>query len=110
MQARAPLLLLLPFLMLGALLLGIPLAGGLLWLVIEGLSPANLSLLLPQPGLWHSAGLSLWVAGASTLGALGATALLLAQGDGRPWMRWLRRLLSPCWRFPTSPLPLASPF
>lgn len=100
MQARAPLLLLLPFLMLGALLLGIPLAGGLLLLVIEGLSPANLSLLLPQPGLWHSAGLSLWVAGASTLGALGATALLLAQGDGRPWMRWLRRLLSPLLALP----------
>ena len=100
MQARAPLLLLLPFLMLGALLLGIPLAGGLLLLVIEGLTPANLSLLLPQPGLWHSAGLSLWVAGASTLGALGATALLLAQGDGRPWMRWLRRLLSPLLALP----------
>lgn len=87
MQARAPFLLLLPFLMLGALLLGIPLAGGLLLLVIEGLTPANLSLLLPQPGLWHSAGLSFWVAGASTLGALAVTALLLAQGDGRPWMR-----------------------
>ena len=100
MQVRAPLLLLLPFLMLGALLLGIPLAGGLLLLVIEGLTPANLALLLPQPGLWHSAGLSLWVAGASTLGALGATALLLAQGDGRPWMRWLRRLLSPLLALP----------
>lgn len=35
--------------MLGALLLGIPLAGGLLLLVIEGLTPANLALLLPSP-------------------------------------------------------------
>jgi hypothetical protein len=88
---------------------GIPLAGACCCWSSRG-SPRQSIPLAPQPGLWHSAGLSLWVAGASTLGALGATALLLAQGDGRPWMRWLRRLLSPCWRFPTSPLPSASPF
>lgn len=88
------------FLLPCALSLAAPIAGGLLLLLLEGLARGHVSLLLPQPGLWHSAGLSLWVAGASTLGALIFTALLLAQGEGRPWMRWLRRLLSPLLALP----------
>ena len=88
------------FLLLCALSLAAPVAGGLLLLLLEGLAKGHVSLLLAQPGLWHSAGLSLWVAGASTLGALIFTALLLAQGEGRPWMRWLRRLLSPLLALP----------
>ncbi|MFM4997356.1 ABC transporter permease [Aeromonas sanarellii] len=95
MQAKARLLVLLTC----ACLLGAPLAGGLL-LAREGIASANLGLLLAQPGLWRSAGLSLWVAGASTLGALAFTALLLALGSGRPWMRRLHRLLSPLLALP----------
>ncbi|MGL5813600.1 MAG: ABC transporter permease [Aeromonas sp.] len=88
------------FILLCALLFGAPLVGGLFLLLAEGLAAHNLRLLLDQPGLWHSLMLSLWVAGASTLGALLLTALVLAQGDGRPWMRWLRRLLSPLLAMP----------
>lgn len=88
------------FLLPCALSLAAPIAGGLLLLLLEGLARGHVSLLLAQPGLWHSAGLSLWVAGASTLGALIFTALLLAQGEGRPWMRWLHRLLSPLLALP----------
>ena len=68
------------FLLLCALSLAAPVAGGLLLLLLEGLARGHVSLLLAQPGLWHSAGLSLWVEGASTLGALIFTSLLLAQG------------------------------
>ena len=96
MQAKARLLVLLTC----ACLLGAPLAGGLLLLAREGIVSANLGLLLAQPELWRSAGLSLWAAGASTLGALAFTALLLALGSGRPWMRWLHRLLSPLLALP----------
>ncbi len=88
------------FLLLCALSLAAPVAGGLLLLLLEGLAKGHVSLLLAQPGLWHSLGLSLWVAGASTLGALFFTALLLAQGEGRPWMRGLRRRLSPLLALP----------
>ncbi|MCY9834556.1 ABC transporter permease [Aeromonas media] len=88
------------FLLLCALSLAAPVAGGLLLLLLEGLAKGHVSLLLAQPGLWHSMGLSLWVAGASTLGALLFTALLLARGEGQPWMRWLRRLLSPLLALP----------
>lgn len=88
------------FLLLCALSLAAPVAGGLLLLLLEGLAKGHVSLLLAQHGLWHSMGLSLWVAGASTLGALFFTALLLARGEGRPWMRWLRRLLSPLLALP----------
>ncbi|MCK2084736.1 ABC transporter permease [Aeromonas sp. 3925] len=88
------------FLLLCALSLAAPVAGGLLLLLLEGLAKGHVSLLLAQPGLWHSLGLSLWVAGASTLGALLFTALLLARGEGRPWMRRLRRLLSPLLALP----------
>ena len=88
------------FLLLCALSLAAPVAGGLLLLLLEGLAKGHVSLLLAQPGLWHSVGLSLWVAGASTLGALFFTALLLAQGEGRPWMRGLRRRLSPLLALP----------
>ncbi|MGY6037681.1 ABC transporter permease [Aeromonas sp. AE23HZ002T15] len=88
------------FILLCALLFGAPLVGGLFLLLAEGLAVHNLRLLLDQPGLWHSLMLSLWVAGASTLGALLLTALVLAQGDGRPWMCWLRRLLSPLLAMP----------
>ncbi|MNH71017.1 Inner membrane ABC transporter permease protein YnjC [compost metagenome] len=88
------------FLLLCALSLAAPVAGGLLLLLLEGLAKGHVSLLLAQPGLWHSLGLSLWVAGASTLGALFFTALLLAQGEGQPWMRGLRRLLSPLLALP----------
>lgn len=88
------------FLLLCALSLAAPVAGGLLLLLLEGLTKGHVSLLLAQPGLWHSLGLSLWVAGASTLGALLFTALLLARGEGRPWMRGLRRLLSPLLALP----------
>jgi len=88
------------FLLLCALSLAAPVAGGLLLLLLEGLAKGHVSLLLAQPELWHSLGLSLWVAGASTLGALFFTALLLAQGEGRPWMRGLRRRLSPLLALP----------
>ncbi|MFM5190505.1 ABC transporter permease [Aeromonas media] len=88
------------FLLLCALSLAAPVAGGLLLLLLEGLAKGHVSLLFAQPGLWHSVGLSLWVAGASTLGALLFTALLLARGEGQPWMRWLRRLLSPLLALP----------
>ena len=88
------------FILLCALLFGVPLVGGLFLLLAEGLAVHNLRLLLDQPGLWHSLMLSLWVAGASTLGALLLTALVLAQGDGRSWMRWMRRLLSPLLAMP----------
>ena len=88
------------FLLLCALSLAAPVAGGLLLLLLEGLAKGHVSLLLAQPGFWHSMGLSLWVAGASTLGALFFTALLLAQGEGRPWMRGLRRRLSPLLALP----------
>ncbi|UNP87453.1 ABC transporter permease [Aeromonas encheleia] len=90
----------LPFILLCGLLLAAPLCGGLLLLLAEGITMGNLRLLLAQPGLWHSVGLSLWVATASTLGALLCTALLLAQGDGSRWMGWLRRLLSPLLALP----------
>ena len=88
------------FLLLCALSLAAPIAGGLLLLLLEGLARGHVSLLLAQPELWHSLGLSLWVAGASTLGALLFTALLLARGEGQPWMRRLRRLLSPLLALP----------
>lgn len=90
----------LPLLWLCGLLLAAPLAVGLLLLLAEGVSQDNLRLLLAQPGLWHSAGLSLWIASASTLGALLFTALLLAQGDDSRWMGLLRRLLSPLLALP----------
>lgn len=88
------------FISLCSLLLAAPLGGGLLLLLAEGVAMGNLRLLLAQPGLWHSAGLSLWIAAASSLGALLFTALLLAQGDGSRWMRALRRLLSPLLALP----------
>ena len=59
-----------PFLMLGALLLGIPLAGACCCWSSRG-SPRQPRPLAPQPGLWHSAGLEPLGGGASTLGASG---------------------------------------
>lgn len=88
------------FIALCALLLAAPLAGGLLLLLIEGMAMGNVSLLLAQPGLWHSLALSLWIAIASTLGALLFVALLLAQGEESRWMGALRRLLSPLLALP----------
>lgn len=96
MTARGRLLLL----WLCGLLLAAPLAVGLLLLLIEGMTRGNLALLLAQPGLWHSLALSLWVATASTLGALLFTALLLARGDDSRGIRLLRRLLSPLLALP----------
>lgn len=87
-----------------ALLLAAPVLVGLWQLLGSGLSQLNLHRLLAQPGLWHSAALSLWIGSASTLGSLLLTALLLAQsgqqGDERPCFRWLRRLLSPLLALP----------
>ncbi|MGY3967500.1 ABC transporter permease [Aeromonas enteropelogenes] len=87
-----------------ALLLAAPVLVGLWQLLGSGLSQLNLHRLLAQPGLWHSAALSLWIGAASTLGSLLLTALLLAQGgqqgDERPCFRWLRRLLSPLLALP----------
>ncbi|MGY3942673.1 ABC transporter permease [Aeromonas tecta] len=88
------------FLLLCGLLLIAPLGGGLLLLLDEGATRTNISLLLAQPRLWHSVGLSLWVASASTLGALLFTALLLAHGEGSRWMGALCRLLSPLLALP----------
>ena len=88
------------FLLLCALSLAAPVAGGLLLLLLEGLAKGHVSLLLAQPELWHSLGLSLWVAGAPTVGALPSTALLRAGGEGRPWTPGLRRLLSPLLALP----------
>ena len=98
------------FLLLCALSPAAPVARGLLLLLLEGLAQGHVSLLLAQPELWHSLGLSLWVAGASTLGALLFTALLLAQGEGQPWMRWLRRLLSPLVSLPHLPFAIGVAF
>ncbi|MFM7967276.1 hypothetical protein ACF2JD_02490 [Aeromonas sp. A-5] len=56
-------------------------------------------MLLAQPGLWHSALLSLWIGAASTLTSLLLTALLLAHSDSRAF-GWLRRLLSPLLALP----------
>lgn len=87
-----------------ALLLAAPVLVGLWQLLGSGLNQLNLHRLLVQPGLWHSAALSLWIGTASTLGSLLLTALLLAQsgqqGDERPCFRWLRRLLSPLLALP----------
>ncbi|MFM5519832.1 ABC transporter permease [Aeromonas jandaei] len=76
-----------------ALVFGLPLLAGGWLLLAEGLTRPHLQLLLAQPGLWHSALLSLWIGAASTLTSLLLTALLLAHSDSRAFC-WLRRLLS----------------
>ena len=45
----------------------IPLLAGLWQLLAEGMTASHLALLLAQPGLWHSAALSLWIGAASSL-------------------------------------------
>lgn len=82
-----------------ALVFGLPLLAGGWQLLAEGLSQAHLQRLLAQPGLWHSALLSLWIGAASTLVSLLLTALLLAHSDSRA-VGWLRRLLSPLLALP----------
>ncbi|HHQ4598740.1 TPA: ABC transporter permease, partial [Aeromonas veronii] len=77
----------------------IPLLAGLWQLLAEGMTASHLALLLAQPGLWHSAALSLWIGAASTLGSLLLTALLLAHSDSRAF-GLLRRLLSPMLAMP----------
>ncbi len=77
----------------------IPLLAGLWQLLAEGMAASHLALLLAQPGLWHSAALSLWIGAASTLGSLLLTALLLAHSDSRAF-GLLRRLLSPMLAMP----------
>ncbi|MGL4251606.1 MAG: ABC transporter permease [Aeromonas sp.] len=77
----------------------LPLLAGLLPLLAEGMSHSHLELLLAQPGLWHSAALSLWIGGASTVTSLLLTALLLAHSDSRGFAL-LRRLLSPMLAMP----------
>ncbi|ELM3616295.1 ABC transporter permease, partial [Aeromonas sobria] len=77
----------------------IPLLAGLWQLLAEGLTASHLALLLAQPGLWHSAALSLWIGAASTLGSLLLTALLLAHSGSRAF-GLLRRLLSPMLAMP----------
>lgn len=86
----------------------------------QGTLSPHIQRLLAQPGLWHSAALSFWIAAASTLGSLLLTALLLAHsvknGEESRSFRLLRRLLSPagaaprrlCHRFclPARPLRL----
>ncbi|WP_349921603.1 ABC transporter permease [Aeromonas veronii] len=88
------------FILLCVLLFGAPLLGGLILLLVDGMAADNLGLLLSQPGLWHSLMLSLWIAGASTLGGLLLTALVLAHGDGSRWFGILQRLLSPLLAMP----------
>ncbi|WAG08590.1 ABC transporter permease [Aeromonas jandaei] len=82
-----------------ALVFGLPLLAGGWLLLAEGLTRPHLQLLLAQPGLWHSALLSLWIGAASTLTSLLLTALLLAHSDNRAF-GWLRRLLSPLLALP----------
>ncbi|MFB2832126.1 ABC transporter permease, partial [Aeromonas jandaei] len=82
-----------------ALVFGLPLLAGGWQLLAEGLTRSHLQLLLAQPGLWHSALLSLWIGTASTLTSLLLTALLLAHSDSRAF-GWLRRLLSPLLALP----------
>ncbi|WP_123245873.1 ABC transporter permease [Aeromonas dhakensis] len=82
-----------------ALVFGLPLLAGGWQLLAEGLSQAHLQRLLAQPGLWHSALLSLWIGAASTLASLLLTAMLLAHSDSRA-VGWLRRLLSPLLALP----------
>lgn len=77
----------------------IPLLAGLWQLLAEGLTASHLALLLAQPGLWHSAALSLWIGAASTLGSLLLTALLLAHSNSRVF-GLLHRLLSPMLAMP----------
>lgn len=77
----------------------IPLLAGLWQLLAEGMTASHLALLLTQPGLWHSAALSLWIGAASTLGSLLLTALLLAHNNSRAF-GLLRRLLSPMLAMP----------
>uniref|UniRef100_UPI000D3B473F ABC transporter permease n=1 Tax=Aeromonas sp. HMWF016 TaxID=2056852 RepID=UPI000D3B473F len=82
-----------------AMVFGLPLLAGGWLLLAEGLTRPHLQLLLAQPGLWHSALLSLWIGAASTLTSLLLTALLLAHSDSRAFC-WLRRLLSPLLAMP----------
>ena len=82
-----------------ALVFGLPLLAGGWQLLAEGLTRPHLQLLLAQPGVWHSALLSLWIGAASTLVSLLLTALLLAHSDSRA-VGWLRRLLSPLLALP----------
>ena len=82
-----------------ALVFGLPLLAGGWLLLAEGLTRPHLQLLLAQPGLWHSAMLSLWIGAASTLASLLLTALLLAHSDSRAFC-WLHRLLSPLLALP----------
>ncbi len=82
-----------------ALVFGLPLLAGGWQLLAEGLSQTHLQRLLAQPGIWHSALLSLWIGAASTLASLLLTALLLAHSDSRA-VGWLRRLLSPLLALP----------
>ena len=77
----------------------IPLLAGLWQLLAEGMAASHLALLLAQPGLWHSAALSLWIGAASTLGTLLLTALLLAHSNSRAF-GLLHRLLSPMLAMP----------
>ncbi|MBP6361846.1 MAG: ABC transporter permease, partial [Aeromonas sp.] len=92
------------FTLLCALLLAAPLLGGLWLLVAQGTLSPHVQRLLAQPGLWHSAALSFWIAAASTLGSLLLTALLLAHsvknGEESRSFRLLRRLLSPLLALP----------
>ncbi|MFM1692868.1 ABC transporter permease family protein [Aeromonas salmonicida] len=92
------------FTLLCALLLAAPLLGGLWLLVTQGTLSPHIQRLLAQPGLWHSAALSFWIAAASTLGSLLLTALLLAHsvknGEESCSFRLLRRLLSPLLALP----------
>ncbi|MFA7259823.1 MAG: ABC transporter permease [Aeromonas bestiarum] len=87
-----------------AALLAAPLLAGLGLLLAEGVAPPHLQWLLAQPGLWHSAALSLWIGAASTLGSLLLTALLLAhsgqQGAKSRAFSLLQRLLSPLLALP----------
>ncbi|MGL5598854.1 MAG: hypothetical protein ACRDDA_12270, partial [Aeromonas sp.] len=61
----------------------LPLLAGLWQLLVAGISAPHIALLLAQPGLWHSAWLSLWIGAASTLGSVLFMALLLAHSDSR---------------------------
>ncbi|MGL5289674.1 MAG: ABC transporter permease, partial [Aeromonas sp.] len=77
----------------------LPLLAGLWQLLVAGISAPHIALLLAQPGLWHSAWLSLWIGAASTLGSVLFMALLLAHSDSRAMGR-LRQLLSPMLAMP----------
>ncbi|MGL5452968.1 MAG: ABC transporter permease [Aeromonas sp.] len=77
----------------------LPLLVGLWQLLAAGISTPHIALLLAQPGLWHSAWLSLWIGAASTLGSVLFMALLLAHSDSSAMGR-LRQLLSPMLAMP----------